>query len=129
VIKENRTYDQIFGDIPEARGMAELCLFPEKLSPNHHALARRFGILDNYYCNGVLSADGHSWATEGNVTPYLERAFGGFNRSYTFGDDPITFSSSGFVWDHVLAGGFSFRNYGEFDYATPPNEMKYQDIW
>ncbi len=129
VIKENRTFDQVFGDLPEARGMPELCLFPEKITPNHHALARRFGILDNYYCNGVLSADGHSWATEGNVTPYLERAFGGFNRSYTFGDDPLTYSSSGFVWDHVLAAGYSFRNYGEFDYATPPDGMKYQDIW
>lgn len=129
VIKENRTYDQVFGDIPEANGMKELCLFPERISPNHHALAKRFGILDNYYCNGVLSADGHSWATEGNVTPYLERAFGGFNRSYTFGDDPITYSSSGFIWDHVLAGGYSFRNYGEFDYATPPDKMEYLEIF
>lgn len=129
VIKENRTFDQVFGDFAEARSMPELCIFPEKLSPNHHALARRFGILDNYYCNGVLSADGHSWATEGNVTPYLERAFGGFERSYTFGDDPITFSSSGFVWDHVLAAGLSFRNYGEFDYATAPGEMEYQQVW
>jgi DNA-binding beta-propeller fold protein YncE len=129
VIKENRTFDQIFGDLEQTRSMPELCIFPERLTPNHHALARRFGILDNYYCNGVLSADGHSWATEGNVTPYLERAFGGFNRSYTFGDDPITFSSSGFVWDHVLAGGFSFRNYGEFDYATAPDKMEYQEIW
>jgi hypothetical protein len=129
VIKENRTYDQVFGDIPGSNAMKELCIFPERLSPNHHALAKRFGVLDNYYCNGVLSADGHSWATEGNVTPYLERAFGGFNRSYTFGDDPITYSSSGFVWDHVLAGGFSFRNYGEFDYAEPPGKMEYLDIY
>jgi hypothetical protein len=129
VIKENRTFDQVFGDIPGTNAMKELCIFPERLSPNHHALAKRFGILDNYYCNGVLSADGHSWATEGNVTPYLERAFGGFNRSYTFGDDPITYSSSGFVWDHVLAGGLSFRNYGEFDYAEPPEKMEYLDIF
>ena len=86
-------------------------------------------ILDNYYCNGILSADGHSWATEGNVTPYLERAFGGFARSYTFGDDPITYSSSGFIWDHVLDAGLSFRSYGEMDYAEPPDGMKYQEIW
>lgn len=129
VIKENRTFDQVFGDIAESRSKPELCVFPEKITPNHHALARRFGILDNYYCNGVLSADGHSWATEGNVTPYLERAFGGFNRSYTFGDDPLTYSSSGFIWDHVLAAGLSFRNYGEFDYATPPEGMKFKEIW
>lgn len=129
VIKENRTFDQVFGDFAEARSDESLCTFPEEVTPNHHALARRFGILDNYYCNGVLSADGHSWATEGNVTPYLERAFGGFVRSYTFGDDPLTYSSSGFVWDHVLAAGLSFRNYGEMDYATPPEGMKYQEIW
>jgi DNA-binding beta-propeller fold protein YncE/phospholipase C len=120
VIKENRTYDQMFGDIANSRADPALCVFPERLSPNHHALARRFGVLDNYYCNGVLSADGHSWATEGNVTPYLERAFGGFARSYTFGDDPITYSSSGFLWDHFLDAGLSFRNYGEMDYAEPP---------
>ena len=129
VIKENRTFDQVFGDIQEARSEPSLCFFPDAVTPNHHALARRFGVLDNYYCNGVLSADGHSWATEGNVTPYLERAFGGFARSYTFGDDPITYSSSGFLWDHVLDAGLSFRNYGEMDYAKPPAGMKYQEIW
>lgn len=129
VIKENRTYDQVFGDIAKGRGEPGLCVFPEKNTPNHHALARRFGLLDNYYCNGVLSADGHSWATEGNVMPYLERAFGGFSRSYTFGDDPLTYSSSGFLWDHVLGAGLSFRNYGEMDYAKPPAGMDYQKIW
>ncbi|MEM7312770.1 MAG: alkaline phosphatase family protein [Planctomycetota bacterium] len=129
VIKENRTFDQVFGDVEEARSDPSLCVFPEKVTPNHHALAQQFGLLDNYYCNGVLSADGHSWATEGNVTPYLERAFGGFARSYTFGDDPITYSSSGFLWDQILAAGLSFRNYGEMDYAKPPEGMKYQEIW
>ena len=129
VIKENRTYDQVFGDIEGSRGEPSLCVFPEKVTPNHHALAKRFGVLDNYYCNGVLSADGHSWATEGNVTPYLERAFGGFARSYTFGDDPITYSSSGFIWDRFLDAGLSFRNYGELNYSKPPEGMKYQAIY
>lgn len=115
VIKENRTYDQVFGALGKGNGEPKLCTFGREITPNQHALAEQFVLLDNYYCNGVLSADGHSWATEGNVTPYLERAFGGFNRSYTFGDDPLTYSSSGFVWDHVLAAGRSFRNYGEFD--------------
>ena len=129
VIKENRTYDQVFGDIEGSRGEPSLCVFPEKVTPNHHALAKRFGVLDNYYCNGILSADGHSWATEGNVTPYLERAFGGFARSYTFGDDPITYSSSGFIWDRFLDAGLSFRNYGELNYSEPPEGMKYQEIF
>lgn len=129
VIKENRTFDQVFGDMPKGDGEPKLCVFPEEITPNHHALANEFVLLDNYYCNGVLSADGHSWATEGNVTPYLERAFGGFSRSYTFGDDPLTYSSTGFLWDHVLAGGLSFRNYGEMDYAEPPAGMNARQIW
>ena len=129
VIKENRTFDQVFGDVQQARSESKLCLFPESVTPNHHALAKRFGLLDNYYCNGVLSADGHSWATEANVTPYLERAFGGFARSYTFGDDPLTYSSTGFLWDRFLDAGLSFRNYGEFNYSEPPKGMNYQDVF
>lgn len=128
VIKENRTYDQIFGDMKIGDSDARLCVYGEEVTPNHHAIAKEFGLLDNYYCNGVLSADGHSWATEGNVTPYLERAFGGFNRSYTFGDDPLTYSSSGFLWDRVLDAGLGFRNFGEMDYATPPAGMKIKDL-
>jgi hypothetical protein len=76
-----------------------------------------------------LSADGHSWATEGNVTDHLEKAFGGFTRSYTFGDDPLTYSSSGFLWDNVLAKGLSFRNYGEMDYASPVPPADFSAIY
>lgn len=132
IIKENRTYDQLFGDIEKGSGDPNLCVFPRNVTPNHHALAEEFALLDNYYCEGVLSADGHSWATEGNVTPYLERAFGGFSRSYTFGDDPITYSSTGFIWDYILGAGLSFRNFGEMDDAQLPNEAngwKVDSIW
>ncbi len=127
IIKENRTYDQVLGDLasgekPRGNGRPDLCVYGRDVTPNHHALTERFALLDNYYCNGVLSADGHSWATEGNSTPYLERSFGGFKRSYTYGDDPLTYSSSGFIWDHILAAGFSFRNFGELSLAhvKPP---------
>lgn len=129
VIKENRTYDQMFGNLPKGEGMASLNIFTDKHIPNHRKLAQDFVQLDNYYCNGVLSADGHSWATEGNVTPYLNRAFGGFTRSYTFGNDPITYSSSGFIWDGVLAAGLTFRNYGEMDSAEPATPMNGKQIW
>ena len=129
VIKENRTYDQIFGDLPMGNRDPELCIYGREVTPNHHALAEEFVLLDNYYCAGVLSADGHSWCTEGNVTPYLERSFGGFSRSYTFGDDPLTYSSSGFIWDHVLAHGLSFRNYGEFDYARTDPKSDYTAVY
>ncbi len=134
IIKENRTYDQVFGDMakgenPKGRGKPEFCIYGKEITPNQHALADQFVLLDNYYCNGVLSADGHSWATEGATTPYLERSFGGFTRSYTFGDDPLTYSSSGFVWDHVLAAGFSFRNYGEFDDTKESPDADFPTIW
>src|SRR5262249_30182400 len=110
-------------------GMPELCVYGREVTANAHALVERYALLDNYYCNGVLSADGHSWATEGNVTPYLERSFGGFKRSYTYGDDPLTYSSSGFIWDHGLAAGVTFRNFGEFNeakVAPPPGK---RDRW
>lgn len=129
VIKENRTYDQMFGDMIIGDGDPKLCTFGREISPNHHALAEQFVLLDNYYCNGVLSADGHSWATEGNVTPYLEKAFGGFSRSYTFGDDPLTYSSSGFIWDSILGAGLSFRNYGEMDSAVLPSGWGFKEVW
>ena len=130
VIKENRTYDQVLGDLPQGDGDPDLCLFGREVTPNHHALAEAFVLLDNFYCNGVLSADGHSWATEGNVTDHLEKSFGGFTRSYTFGDDPLTYSSSGFLWDNALLHGLSFRNYGEMDYAEPvPNEVTFKQIY
>ena len=118
VIKENRTYDQLFGDLRKGNGDPSQVMYGEDVTPNHHALAEQFALLDNYYCNGAISADGHSWATEGNCTDHLEKAFGGFVRSYTFGDDPLTYSSSGFIWDKVLEAGLSFRNFGEMDYAS-----------
>jgi autotransporter-associated beta strand protein/YVTN family beta-propeller protein len=119
ILKENKTYDQMFGDISQGNGDPSLCIYPQFVSPNHHAIAQQYVLLDNYYCNGVNSADGHSWSTEGNNTDHLEKSFGGFSRSYTFGDDPLTYSSTGFIWNNVLQHGMTFRNYGEFDYASP----------
>lgn len=129
IIKENRTYDQILGDLKQGDGDPELSIFGREITPNHHALAEQFVLLDNFYCNGVLSADGHSWVTEGNVTDHLEKAFGGFTRSYTFGDDPLTYSSSGFLWDNVLSGGLSFVNYGEMDYASEKPDVSFRAIY
>ncbi|MBK7642937.1 MAG: phosphoesterase [Planctomycetes bacterium] len=117
VIKENRTYDQVFGDLAQANGDPSLCIFGREVTPNQHALAERFVLLDNYYCNGVVSADGHQWATQGVVVDYLEKQFGGWTRSYDLGTDALTYASNGFLWDAVLLRGLSFRNYGEMDFA------------
>lgn len=124
IIKENRTYDQVFGDLPQGNGDSSLCLFGRDVTPNHHALAEEFVLLDNFYCNGVLSADGHQWTNEGYVTDYLEKSFGGWPRSYPYeGEDAVAFAPSGFIWDHVLRKGLTFRDYGEFVHAkiTPKN--------
>jgi hypothetical protein len=115
IIKENRTYDQVFGDMKEGNGDARLILFGEDVTPNHHALVRQFTLFDNFYCSGILSADGHSWTDSAYVTDYLEKAFGGFTRSYPDdGRDPLAFAPTGFLWDNALAHAKTVRNYGEF---------------
>jgi YVTN family beta-propeller protein len=115
IIKENRTYDAVLGDLPQGNGDPKLVLFDRKASPNHHALAEEFVLFDNLYCNGTLSAEGHMWTDTGLTTDYTERSTGANGRSYPFdGTDPLAFSSAGFLWDEVLRKGLSFRNFGEF---------------
>lgn len=129
ILKENKTYDQMFGDLPQGNGAPSLCVYPRFVSPNHHALAEQYVLLDNFYCQGVNSADGHSWSTEANVADHLEKSFGGFSRSYTFGDDPLTYSSSGFIWNNVLEHGLTFRNYGEMDYGSASTSATWLQIY
>ncbi|MDP4290073.1 MAG: bifunctional YncE family protein/alkaline phosphatase family protein [Bacteroidota bacterium] len=131
IIKENKTYDQVFGDMKQGNGDSSLCMYGRTVTPNHHALAENFVLLDNTYCNGVLSADGHQWTDEGYVTDYLEKSFGGFIRSYPYrGDDPLAFASSGFIWDQVIKKGLTFRNYGEFIGAeTEPNDVTWSRMY
>ena len=136
IIKENRTYDQVLGDLPQGNGKASLCIFPETISPNHHALARQFVLLDNIYCSGVLSADGHQWADSAFANDYLERSFAGFPRSYPDGMedtdvDALAYSPGGFIWDLALAHGRTLRDYGEFaitdkKWADPARKGKIQ---
>lgn len=131
VIKENRTYDQVFGDVKEGNGDPSLCIFGEDVTPNHHKLAREFVLLDNFYCSGVLSADGHSWVNAAYATDYLEKQFGQFVRSYPYeGSDPLAFPTSGFLWDNALSRKKSFRNYGEFvKSAYEPKGAKWADVY
>ncbi|HLA84633.1 MAG TPA: alkaline phosphatase family protein, partial [Thermoguttaceae bacterium] len=119
IIKENRTYDQLLGDMPEGEGEPGLCIFGEKITPNHHKLAREFVLLDNFYCSGTVSADGHQWTDEAYVTDYVEKSFGGWPRSYPYwGGDAMAYSAGGFLWDNALARGKTLRVYGEFVSAT-----------
>ncbi len=119
VIKENRTYDQVLGDLPQGNGDADLCIFGADITPNQHALASEFVLLDNAYCCGILSADGHNWSTSAVATDYLEKSFAGFPRSYPDGMGPgeidaLAYSPAGFIWDSAAARGRTIRNYGEF---------------
>lgn len=120
VIKENRTYDQMLGDLREGNGDPSLCTFGERYTPNEHALARNFVLLDNTYCSGTDSADGHEWTDTAMVNEYQERQIVAANpRSYPSAKDPaaadaLVYASSGFLWDDALAHGRSFRNYGEW---------------
>jgi YVTN family beta-propeller protein len=119
IIKENRTYDQVLGDMPEGNGDASLCLFGEQATPNQHQLAREFVLLDNTLCSGVLSADGHQWTDSAFANDYLEKSFIGFPRSYPYyGDDAMAYSPAGFIWDNALAHGKTLRDYGEFTRDT-----------
>ena len=119
IIKENRTYDQILGDISEGNGAADLCIFGERVTPNQHKLVREFALLDNTCCSGILSADGHNWSDTALATEYVERSFASWPRSYPCGGgensrDALAYSTAGFIWDNALAHGKTFRDFGEF---------------
>ncbi len=122
VVKENRTYDQILGDMPEGNGDARLCLFPEPVTPNQHALAREFVLLDNFYVDGEVSADGHEWSLGAYATDFVEKTWPmnyGHNRRSRFGYPaegwfPIATPARGYLWDQAARAGVSYRSYGEF---------------
>lgn len=119
IIKENRTYDQVLGDIPEGNGDPSLCLFGKQVTPNQHKMAREFVLFDNTYCCGILSADGHQWSTTAFGTDYLEKSFAGWPRSYPDGMGPddadaLAYAPSGFIWDNALRHKVSIWNFGEF---------------
>ena len=128
IIKENRTYDQVLGDMPEGNGDPNLCLFPERVTPNMHALAREFVLLDNFYVDGEVSADGHEWSMAAYATDFVEKMWPldyGHNQSGKFpypseGNFSIAVPAGGYLWDRARAAGVSFRSYGEF--VTPGRE-------
>jgi DNA-binding beta-propeller fold protein YncE len=137
IIKENRTYDQVLGDLPGADGDSSLVFFPRAVSPNHHALAERFGIFDRFFVNAEVSPDGHNWSMAGYVTDYSEKTipsnysdrgrsydYEGLNRS-VLPEDDVAEPSSGYLWNLADRAGITYRNYGEFvNEPEDPAEMK-----
>jgi YVTN family beta-propeller protein len=119
IIKENRTYDQVLGDLKIGNGDASLVLFGEKITPNQHKLVKEFVLLDNFYCDGEVSADGHNWSMGGYATDYLEKhwptSYGDRGGNYDAeGTREIANNKNGFIWDHCKRNGVSYRTYGEF---------------
>ena len=141
VIKENRTYDQILGDMAQGKGDPSLCIFGEQVTPNQHKLAGNFVLLDNTYCCGILSADGHQWSTTAFGTDYLERSFASWPRSYPDGmgedeNDALAYSPAGFIWDNAVKSRISIWNFGEFAQPTcrwidlkRKDEPSWKDNW
>jgi YVTN family beta-propeller protein len=137
IIKENRTYDQVFGDLTQADGDQSLLFFPRSVSPNHHALAERFGIFDRFFVNAEVSPDGHNWSTAAYVTDYAEKTipshYSSRGRTYDYQgtnrnvipDDDVSEASNGYLWNLADRAGITYRNYGEFvseeDEAPGPN--------
>jgi len=114
IIKENRTYDQILGDMKEGNGREDLCIYGNKITPNEHQLAKDFLLLDNYYVSGKSSAEGHQWTDAAMVTDYVERNVGAWFRSYPHVQtDALVYDKNGFIWNNATSHGKTVRIYGE----------------
>jgi len=126
VIKENRSYDQVLGDLPQGLGDSSLCLFGDSITPNHHALAREFVLLDNTYCDSDGSADGHNWGMGAYATDYVIKGEPN-NQIYDFeGGNPLAYPREGYLWDLCRRHGISCRSYGEFVFngASPADTVR-----
>jgi YVTN family beta-propeller protein len=126
VIKENRTYDQVLGDMENGNGDTSLVLFGKNITPNQHNLADQFVLLDNFYVDAEVSADGHNWSMGAYSTDYLEKTwptnYGGRGGKYDAeGNREIANNKKGFIWDHCKRNNVSFRTYGEFADNGKPN--------
>ena len=125
IIKENRTYDQVLGDLPRADGDTALTYFPRAVSPNHHAIAERFGIFDRFFVNAEVSNQGHPWSTAGYVTDFLEKTTPDDYRLLRPEHDDAggaDMPAEGFVWDDAVKKGISVRDYGEYGEPDPTSE-------
>ncbi|MFD0765532.1 bifunctional YncE family protein/alkaline phosphatase family protein [Mucilaginibacter lutimaris] len=119
IIKENRTYDQVMGDVAAGNGDKSLCIFGKKVTPNHHAIANDFVLMDNFYVDAEVSADGHNWSMAAYATDYTEKtwptSYGGRGGTYDYeGTRKIAYPRDGYIWDYCKRAGVSYRTYGEF---------------
>jgi YVTN family beta-propeller protein len=126
IIKENRTYDQVLGDMPQGNGDTSLCIFGKQVTPNHHAIASEFVLLDNFYVDAEVSADGHNWSMAAYATDFIEKTwptgYGGRGGNYdSEGTRKIGDPRDGYIWDYCKRAGITYRTYGEFVDDGKPN--------
>jgi YVTN family beta-propeller protein len=119
IIKENRTYDQVLGDVAKGNGDTSLCIFGNKVTPNEHAIVNEFALLDNFYVDAEVSADGHNWSMAAYATDFIEKtwptSYGGRGGNYdSEGERKIGDPKNGYIWDYCKRAGVSYRTYGEF---------------
>jgi YVTN family beta-propeller protein len=130
IIKENKTYDQVFGDMKEGRGDSSLCIFGNKITPNTHALASQYGWMDNYYASGKSSAEGHQWSNAAIVSDYVEKNVRAWFRSYPHRqEDAMVYNSTGYIWNHAMDHGKKVRIYGEACRTVYDNRLKWTDLY
>ncbi|MEV2212380.1 alkaline phosphatase family protein [Streptomyces sp. NPDC050997] len=130
IVKENRTYDQVFGDVPQGNGDPSLAEFGENVTPNQHALAEQFGLYDNTYDIGTNSAEGHNWLMQADDPEYTESSAGEYQRSYDTEDDALGHQRTGFLWTGAQAAGKSVRDFGEFQqFLTKPADASWQNLY
>ncbi len=124
IIRENRTYDQVFGDIKAGNGDPDLTIFGANVTPNGHALAARSVLLDNLYCNGEVSEDGHQWCDAAYATDFTEKSWPSSysDRGEADADERLTASPAGYLWDNCARHGLTYHTYGEFSsFKASPN--------
>ncbi|SOE32676.1 bifunctional YncE family protein/alkaline phosphatase family protein [Streptomyces sp. OK228] len=130
IVKENRTYDQVFGDMPQGNGDPSVTQFGENVTPNQHALASQFGLYDNTYDIGTNSAEGHNWLMQADDPEYTESSAGEYTRSYDTEDDALGHQKSGFIWTGAQAAGKSVRDFGEFQsFESKPTGASWQNLY
>ncbi|MCH5677450.1 bifunctional YncE family protein/alkaline phosphatase family protein [Streptomyces gilvus] len=130
LVKENRTYDQVLGDLPQGDGDSSLTTFGENVTPNQHALAQQFGLYDNFYDVGTNSAEGHNWLMQSDNPEYTESSAGEYTRSYDTEDDVLGHQKTGFIWTGAQAAGKSVKDFGEFQsIESKPAGATWQNLY
>ena len=130
LVKENRTYDQVFGDLPQGDGDSSLTQFGENVTPNQHALAQQFGLYDNFYDIGTNSAEGHNWLMQSDNPEYTESSAGEYTRSYDTENDVLGHQKTGFIWTGAQAAGKTVKDFGEFQsLETKPAGATWQNLY